>query len=102
MHDAGLVCDLQGVGYFRPDLRYLMEEQCPLTHSLGESLTFQELHDQIIGAVLRANVVEMTNVRMIQGRQGSGLAFEPLLQLGGRRKVGRESLDRNRAVEASI
>lgn len=49
-----------------------------------------------------ADVVDVTDVRVIQGGEGLGLALEPLLQFGIGRDVLRQNFDRDSAVEAGI
>ena len=39
---------------------------------------------------------------MVQGGNGAGFAFEPLLQVGIRAEVRREDLDSHRAVKAGV
>jgi hypothetical protein len=53
----------------------------------------QELHHLKFGAIMRADVTEMTDVRMIQRRNGSRLALEALHELGTIRKMIRQDLD---------
>jgi hypothetical protein len=68
----------------------------------GRLLSFEKFHHEITGAILRSNVVELVNVRMIQGRDGPGLAFHALLQLRRRRKMRSENLDCYSVIQADV
>ena len=62
--------------------------------------TLQKLHHQIIGSILRTDVIEMANVRMVQGGNGPGLALHALFQLRRRRKMRSQNFHRHGAVKA--
>ena len=81
MHNAVTVCRLQHLGNFKPVLQRLLERQRTFFQPVGERLALQQLHDQIIGPVLRADVVEMADMRVAQGRNRFGLAFKTRFEI---------------------
>jgi hypothetical protein len=85
-----------------PNLQSFVQRQSALTKALRQSFSFEKFHHEITGAVLRSNVVELANVRMIQGRDGPGLAFHALLQLRRRRKMRNENLDCYSVIQADV
>ena len=62
----------------------------------------QVLHHQEVGLALAPDVVQRADVRMVQRGDGLRLALEPLLHLGIVGEVGREDLDRDRAVQPRV
>src|SRR6202041_55748 len=62
----------------------------------------EKLHNQEIGAVLRADIVEMADVRMIQRGKGTGFTHETLLEFGIGREMSEENLDGNRPIKARV
>ena len=69
--------------------------------TLVDAGIFHAFHHKVVDAILLTDVVQRADVRMVQARDGSCLAFEPLLVSG---VVGelREDLDSNRALEPCI
>src|SRR5579872_657210 len=102
MQDAGAVRDLQSFCDFHSNFQQLSERQCAPAQALGERLAVEELHDEEVGTVLRADVVEMANVRMIQRGNGAGFALKTLLKLGSVGEVSGENLDGHEAIEARV
>src|ERR1700686_1418079 len=94
--------DRQRLGDSDANLENFVQRHRTLTKALGESLTFEELHDQVVDAIVRADVIEMTNVRMVQRGNGPGLALHALLEFRRRRKMRSENFNRDRAVQAGI
>ena len=62
--------------------------------SPGERLAFDVLHDQIVGAVLTANVIERANIWMVQAGDGAGFTFETLAHLRCVCQMWRENFQR--------
>src|ERR1700686_3983522 len=94
--------DRQRLGDSDANLENFVQRHRTLTKARGESFAFEELHDQVIGAILRADVIEMTNVRMVQRGNGPGLALHALLEFRRRRKMRSENFDRDRAIQTGI
>jgi hypothetical protein len=71
------------------------------TWRLGQRLAFHALHYEVVDAILLADVVQRADVGMVEGGDGSCLAFEPLPV---HRIVGelREDLDGDSALEPCI
>ena len=78
-----------------------MRSACP-RDPVGERLAFQVLHDQEVDAILVANVMQRTNVRVIELRNCAGLTFEPLAELRVGRKVLGQDFDRDDPIEPRI
>jgi hypothetical protein len=87
------VCDLDRV------TEQLVVRQRPALETRGEGLALQVFHDEIVDAVLVADVEQRADVRVGQRRDRSRLALHPLSQVGVRRQVRRQHLDRHRATE---
>ena len=87
---------------FRADLQDLIERQRAFRQAVSESLAFEIFHHQEVGAVLRADIVEGADVRMLQRGNGPGFPLHPLLQFGVRGKMRRQNLDGDGAVEAGV
>lgn len=102
MQDAGAVRDLQSFCDFHSNFQQLSERQCAPAQALGERLAVEELHDEEVGTVLRAYVVEMADVRMIQRGNGAGFALKTLLEFGIVGEVSGENLDGDNAIEARV
>src|ERR1700691_3911018 len=70
--------------------------------AVGKGFTFDVLHDQIVGAVLAANVIERANVWMVQAGDGTGFAFKTLAQFRCVGQMWWKNFQRHRAIEARI
>jgi hypothetical protein len=85
--NAFLVRGLERLSYLDGVLQRLIERQ-----RARKRFALDILHHQIV----RADVVELTNVGMVQRSDGAGFTFEALAELDGR------YLDGDDAVEACI
>ena len=83
-------------------LQRLGERQRPAGQPGAERLAVEVLHDEELEAVLLPDVVERADVRMVEPRDGAGLALEALAPIGLRRRVRRQDLDRDRAADAGV
>jgi hypothetical protein len=92
----------KAIGDLDAVLERLIEGQLATSQTGRECLPVQLLHDEEIGAVLLPDVEERADVRMREGRNGAGVALEPLP--GGRvpGQVRCEHLDRNGPVQTRI
>src|ERR1700722_12230231 len=70
--------------------------------ALGECFAFDVLHDQIIGAVLAANVIEGANIWMVETGYGAGFAFKTLAHFRRIRQMLRQNFQRDGAVEPGV
>ena len=80
----------------------MLERERTFLQALRQRLAFHAFHDQIVDAVLMADVVQYTDVRMIQTGDGFGFTLEALLVGGIGRKTRRKNLDRHHAFQPSI
>ena len=102
MDDALLMGLLQGLRDFCCNLQNLIEGQGAFRQALGQSLAFEILHHQEVGAVLRADVVKRADIGMLKRGNGFGLALHALFQFRVRGKMRRQNLDGDGAVEACV
>jgi hypothetical protein len=84
------------------DAKHLVHRQPPLHKAIGERLPLDHLHHEVMRAALVPDVVERADVRMVQRRDRLRLALEPRLELRVRRKVARQNLDRDLALEPRV
>ena len=76
--------------------------QRALRQPIGERLAFEARHDEEVGAVVLADIVERADVRVIEGRDRFGFALESLAAIRvGRGFVG-QNLDRDGAIEPAV
>jgi hypothetical protein len=102
MHDALPVRLVERIGYLKGDLKSFLDFQPPFGETCFERLAFEILHYQEIDSVLVPDIVEGTNMRVVQIRNGLRLAFEPNTQIGILGQMLWQDLDRNRALQAAI
>ena len=57
----------------------LIRRQRAAGKAVGNRFAFQQLHHEVVAAVLLADVIERADMRMIQTRDGPGFALEPLV-----------------------
>src|ERR1700676_3545183 len=80
----------------------LFEGQRSFTQTVRQSLAFEILHDQVAGAVLRTDVVKMTDVGMAEAGDGARFAVKTLLGFRIGAEMRRQDLDGYRAVQAGV
>ena len=102
MHDSTAMRRLQARRDLSSITQDLIQRQRPTPQTLGQRLAFQQLHHEIAHAILRAHVMQLANVRMIQRRDGARLTFEALSCISLVGHVSRKNLDGNAAVEPGI
>ena len=68
----------------------------------GQCFPFEVLHDQVINAILVADVVEDADVGMIEAGDGLRFAFEPLAEYGVPGKVRGQNLNGDGSIETRI
>ncbi len=96
MRGGERVTDLNG------EIESLLQRDRAFTQAVGKSFAFEVLHDQVGSAVVLADVVEVTDVRMVEGGDGAGFAFEAGGEFGVGREVCGKNLDGDDAIEASV
>jgi len=102
MDDAGSVRGFQSVGDLNPIFQSLIERERSFLQPLRERVSLDVLHDEVIDAVLLADVIKGADVRMIQLRDRFGLTLEARLALGAICEVLEKNFDRHRPVEPSV
>src|SRR5262249_30135261 len=84
------------------ELESLFRRYKPFQQPLGERLPFQELHDEVLDAILVADVVERADVRMRELGDRLRLPFEPLPYILAPGEMLRQDLDCNRALQPRV
>lgn len=79
-----------------------MERQRAALEPGGQGLALEELHDEIGRVFVLADVVEGADMRVIERRDASRLAGEPLAEVRVASQIRRQHLDRDRSVEARV
>ena len=102
MDDAEAVRGVERAGDVDRHAERLAQRQRPARDRVGERLPFEVLHDQVVDAVLMADVVERADVRMVQPRDRARLAVEALAQLRARGEMRGQDLDGDVAVETRV
>jgi hypothetical protein len=77
--DAFFVGGFEGVGDLAGDVEGFVAGDGALAKALGERGAFDEFHDEVVGA----DVVEVADVRMIEGGDEAGFAGGAFGELGG-------------------
>src|SRR5260370_22100326 len=99
MDQSAAVRFVQRVSNLAAELENLVERKRALFKTFRKSLALEALHDEVVHPVLMADVVQHTNVPMIQAGNRFGFSFEALLPHGIIRKLWRQNLDRHCAIE---
>ena len=81
MHNACAVSFFQRLAHLHAALQSLLERQWAFFQSGFECLSLHVLHHQIGGSILVADVVQGTDVCVIQRRDDAGLTLKALLGL---------------------
>ena len=102
MDDPPLVRSIERVGDLPRHGQRVFERNGAARQPLGERLAVDELHHQRARAALLLDAIDLRDVRMVQRRQGPGLAFEPGSALGIRGKGVGQDLDGDIAIEPRV
>src|SRR5581483_9300758 len=102
MHDSGCVSPGEPVGNLNGVLQSVLQGQAIFSDQLIEGLAGDELHGNEIRAVRRADVVNVDDVGVIQGRRGLGFLHEAALAFGAGGSVGAQDFDGDGTVEMSV
>ena len=101
MDDAVAVRVGERIGNLNRVAQDLVQGQCAASDPLGQRFALEILHDDELDAVLLTDVIQGTDVRMIDLGDGARLAGKALGP-GGRARAGRQHLERHGAIEARI
>ena len=85
MNDPLPVGLVQRIGDLDAEAQRLRERQRALAEPVRQRLAFQELHHEVLRAVLVPHVVKRADMRVRELRDGLRLALEPLADLGGKK-----------------
>ena len=102
MDDALPVCRLECVGDFNAEGKDLAQRQRAALQTCSQGLALEEFEHQILALVFAADVVQPADVWVGERGDCLRLAFEPRAECGVGRELGRENLDRDRAIKASV
>jgi hypothetical protein len=93
---------LEAVADFGAGTGEKFERERAFFQAIGESFALKVFHHDVAHAVLFADIVELADVGMIQGRDGAGFAFETRVGFGFFGEMLGENFDGDGAVEASV
>ena len=102
MDDSLPVRLVERVGDLDGEAQRLVERKPASAEPFGERLAFEQLHDEVFGLAVVADVVEGADVRVGELRDRLRLPLEALADLGGFERCCGQDLDRDRAVEARV
>ena len=103
MDDAGAVRLRQAVRELRAEVEHLGDGQGAAREPAPQRLALHVLHHHVVGARLagrHADVVDVDDVRVVEGRGGARLAVEPVQQLGI--GAGAQHLEGDRAAQPGV
>ena len=92
----------QRVGHFCGDFQGFVERERLADKAGVEGLTFQILHDEEVDVALRTDIIEDTNIGMLQAGNGFGFALKAGAEFRIRIEVRRKNFDGDGAFEAGI
>ena len=102
MDDALAVRAVERLGDLDPVAEDLLARERAARETRRQGLPFEVFHDEILGPVLVADVVEDADVRMRQARDRPRLALEAFAEAGARGEMRREDFDGDGAVEPRV
>ena len=102
MHHTLPVRLVESVGNLDCVFESLVERQSAFVEALRKGFTVDQFHDQIVDAVLPADVVECADVRVIQTADGPGLTLETFAALRVVGHVFGKDFDGNRTVQSGV
>jgi hypothetical protein len=102
MHDTCAMRRVERARDVDGDRKDLIDGQRALLQSLGERVSVEELHDEIVDAVVVADVEQRADVGVTQFRNRAGFAFEPRTALRILREVLAQHLDGNGAIKPRV
>ena len=70
----------------------------PAEQPLGQRLAVDKLHDEEVDVVVRADVVEVADVRMVEGGDRAGFALEALASFLVAGQLFRQDFDGDQAM----
>src|SRR5262249_17963539 len=102
MHYAGSVRSIQSVGYANRNFEQPLHFERQAADSLPQRLAFQQFHCDKVTAFMFADVVDRTNVRMIQRSRGPRFELESFDSARIAADIFGQKFQRNPASEPHI
>ena len=102
VNDPLLVRCLERLGDLRRDGQCVLERDRAAPQSLRQILAFDQLHDEGVHITGFFKAVDVSDVRMVQRREGLGFARETCEPFGVVREAIRQNLDRHVAIEVGV
>jgi hypothetical protein len=82
--------------------KYPVHRQATRREESGERVALQVLHDQVVDAPGRPDVVQRTDIRVVEIRNRAGFALEAMAGVEICRSVRKQHLDRHPSAESKI
>ena len=106
MDDPGAVSRIQAIGDFAGQRKERLDfQRAPAgggNDTVLQGRSIQELHDDVRAAVLLADIINRTDVGVIQGGSGASLALKTTQGLRIAGEGIRQEFERDKAVQARI
>jgi hypothetical protein len=103
VHDAACVRGREPLGHARGDLDRLLHRQRPAPQPISQRAPFVVRHGDEEAAVVRlSDLVDGGDVGVIEGGGGPRLLHQPAVRRGIAAQVGRQQLERHRAVQSGV
>src|SRR6478736_6004475 len=102
MHYAHAMRLVESFGHFGSIAQNQFEWEPPFHQPGAERFSFEELHDDVVNTVLLSEIVELADVGVAELRDRARLALKTLERFRLLGKMGRQHLDRNRAVQSRV
>jgi hypothetical protein len=97
-----VMCLIEGIGELRRNMQDFVERQWPPKEPMRERLAGEVLDDQVIGAVLLADVVQRADVRVRQARDRASFTPKTFSSTRIDRRLSRQDLNGNCAIKAAV
>ena len=92
----------QAAGDLAREVEQLLDGEASRLEPVLEGLALDQLHRDEARALVLADLVDRGDVRMVEGRRGTGLSFEAAKPPGVVRHLLGQHLDRDLAAEARV
>ena len=102
MNDALVMSGGERAGDRDPVTNNPVHRQATRCQDSGERVALQVLHHDVVDAIRGSDVVQRTDIGMVQIRDGAGFAFETPSGFEIYRNFGQEDLDRHPSAEPNI
>jgi len=102
VHDSALVRRGESGCHLPRELEHLLERKGAALQSVGESLAFDVLHDEVVDPFVGADVMKRADMRVVELGDGFRLALETRLSRRVSRELRRQHLDGDAPVEPRV